>query len=86
MARLKIIKEYPIDEVHEREFFESYGRVMLSWQSVELELFFVFLSIIRARDARYRIVSAAYHAVINFNTRLEMITESLKVALPDASL
>jgi hypothetical protein len=86
MARLKIIKEYPIDEVHEREFFESYGRAMLSWQSVELELFFVFHSIIRARDARYRIVSAAYHAVINFNTRLEMITKSLKVALPDASL
>jgi hypothetical protein len=70
MARLKLIKEYPIDEAHKREFFESYGRAMLSWQSVELELFFVFHSIIRAHD--HRIASAAYHAVTNLNTRLQM--------------
>lgn len=84
MARLKIIAEYPVDEAHERQFFEYYGRAMLSWQSVELELFFIFHSIIRAQD--HLIASAAYHAITNLNTRLEMITESLKVALPDPSL
>jgi hypothetical protein len=83
-TRLRLIKEHPIDEAHERQFFESYGRAMLSWQSIELELVFVFQSIMRAHD--HRIASAAYHAITNLNTRLEMITESLKVALPDASL
>ncbi len=83
-TRLTLIKEYPIDEAHERQFFEAYGRAMLSWQSVELELFFVFQSIIRAHD--HRIASAAYHAITNLNTRLETITEALKVALPNVSL
>jgi hypothetical protein len=60
MARLKIVTEYPVDEAHERQFFEYYGRAMLSWQSVELELFFIFHSIIRAED--HRVASGAYHA------------------------
>jgi hypothetical protein len=83
-TRLSIVAEYPVDEAHERQFFEAYGRAMLSWQSVELELFSIFHCIIRAQD--HRVASAAYHAVTNLNTRLQIITESLKVALPDTSL
>jgi hypothetical protein len=83
-TRLRLIAEYPVDEAHERQFFEAYGRAMLSWQSVEFELYSIFRSIIRAQN--HRVASAAYHAITNLNARLEIITESLKVALPDTSL
>jgi hypothetical protein len=33
MTRLKLIAEHPVDERHEQQFSESYGRAMLSWQS-----------------------------------------------------
>jgi hypothetical protein len=66
------------------EFLEAYGRAMLSWQAVEFRLLLLFLSVIRARDQH--IASAVYHAVTNVNTRLEMITEGLKVALSEAAL
>ena len=57
---------------------------MLSWQAVEFRLLLLFLAIIRAHDQH--IASAVYHAVTNVNTRIEMITEGLKVALPEAAL
>ena len=57
---------------------------MLSWQAVEFRLLLLFLDVIRAHD--YHVASAVYHAVTNVNTRLEMITEGLKVALPEPAL
>jgi hypothetical protein len=69
---------------HTKQFLEAYGQAMLSWQAVEFRLVLLFLTIIRAHD-QY-VASAVYHAVTNANTRIEMITEALKVALPDASL
>jgi hypothetical protein len=57
---------------------------MISWQAVEFRLLLLFLNIIRARDLH--IASAVYHAVTNVNTRIEMITEGLKVALPEPAL
>jgi hypothetical protein len=57
---------------------------MISWQAVEFRLLLLFLDVIRAHD--YNVASAAYHAVANVNTRLEMITEGLKVALPEPAL
>ena len=57
---------------------------MLSWQAVEFHLLLLFLAVIRAHDQH--IASAMYHAVTNVNTRLEMITEALKVALPETAL
>jgi len=57
---------------------------MISWQAVEFRLLLLFLDVIRAHD--YNVASAVYHAVANVNTRLEMITEGLKVALPEPAL
>jgi len=56
---------------------------MISWQAVEFRLLLLFLTIIRARD--WDTASAVYHAVTNINTRVEMITEGLKVALPESA-
>lgn len=57
---------------------------MISWQAVEFRLLLLFLDVIRAHD--YNVASAVYHAVANVNTRLEMITEGLKIALPEPAL
>jgi hypothetical protein len=54
---------------------------MISWQAIEFHLLLPFLTIIRARD--WDTASAVYHAVTNINTRVAMITEGLKVALPE---
>jgi hypothetical protein len=51
---------------------------------LEFRLLLLFLDVIRAHD--YNVASAVYHAVANVNTRLEMITEGLKVALPEPAL
>jgi hypothetical protein len=73
-----------VTEQHTKQFLETYGRAMISWQAVEFRLLLLFLTVIRARDQD--IASAVYHAVTNVNTRIEMITEGLKVALPEAAL
>jgi hypothetical protein len=57
---------------------------MLSWQAVEFRLLLLFLAVIRVHDQH--IGSAVYHAVPNVNTRIEMITEGLKVAFPEPAL
>jgi hypothetical protein len=72
-----------ITDEHTNQFLETYGRAMLSWQAVEFRLLLLFLAIIRAHDQH--IASAVYHAVTNINTRIEMITEGLKVALPESA-
>ena len=56
---------------------------MLSWQTVELGLLQLFLAVIRAPNMQF--ASAVYHAVPSANTRLEMITEGLEVALPETT-
>ena len=70
-------------EQHRRPFLEAYGQAMLSWQTVELCLLQLFLAVIRAPNMQ--VASAVYHAVPSANTRLEMITEGIKVALPEAT-
>jgi hypothetical protein len=57
---------------------------MLSWQAVEVSLLQLFLAVIRASNLQ--VASAVYHAVPSANTRLEMITEGLKVALPETAI
>jgi hypothetical protein len=73
-----------VTDKHTKQFLETYGRAMISWQAVEFRLLLLFLTIIRARD--WDTASAVYHAVTNINTRIEMITEGLKVALPEPAL
>jgi hypothetical protein len=73
-----------VNEQHAKEFFEAYGRAMLQWQYVEANLFLIFSSLIRGRD--HHAVSAAYHAVVNLNSKLDMITEVMRVLFPEAPL
>jgi hypothetical protein len=35
---------------HTKQFLETYGRAMLSWQAVEFHLLLLFLSVIRAHN------------------------------------
>ena len=61
------------------KFFEAYGRAVLSWQYVEHEMFLLFSALIRAPDPAT--ASGAYHAVVNFRTRLSMINAAAQAAL-----
>ena len=67
-----------VSEQHAKEFFETYGRAMLAWQYVEDSLFLIFSTLVRGRD--HHIVSAVYHAIVNLNSKLDMITEAMQVA------
>jgi hypothetical protein len=49
---------------------------MIGWQYVEAELFLILGSLIRGKD--HHVVSAAYHAVVNF--------EAIQVAFPGTTL
>ena len=72
------------DAEHASQFFECYGRTMLAWQKVEMNLFFIFNALVRAHD--YNITSAVYHSVGNMNTKLEIITEVVKTICLDGQL
>jgi hypothetical protein len=73
-----------VSEQHAKEFFETYGRAMLAWQYVEDSLFLIFSTLVRGRD--HHIVSAVYHAIVNLNSKLDMITEAMQVAFPETPL
>jgi hypothetical protein len=63
----------------ERVFFETLGRAFGLWQHVEMQLFRVYARLIRPDNAE--VASAAFHSVINFNTRLGMTNAAAHVAL-----
>jgi hypothetical protein len=73
-----------VSEQHAKEFFEAYGRAMLEWQYVEVNLFLIFSVLMRGRD--HHIVSAAYHAIMPLHSKLGMITEAMRVAFPETPL
>lgn len=66
-------------EKHIQEFLESFATAMLSWQSVEERLFFIFSALIGARSPE--VASAAFYSVINLSTRLGMINAILPMEL-----
>jgi hypothetical protein len=63
----------------ERAFFEVVGRAFGLWQHVEMQLFRVYARLIRPENAE--VASAAFHSVVNFNTRLGMTNAAAQVAL-----
>jgi hypothetical protein len=79
-----LVSESGVEEQHAKESFEAYGRALLGWQYVEQELFLIFNSLVRGRD--HHIVSAVYHAIASFNSKLEMITDAMQVAFPETHL
>src|SRR5207253_11449373 len=66
----------------ERVFFEALGRAFGQWQHVEMQLFRVYARLIRPDNAE--VAAAAFHSVINFNTRLGMTNSAAHVALADS--
>lgn len=63
----------------ERAFFEAVGRAFGLWQRVEMQLFRIYARLIRPDNAE--VASAAFHSVVNFNTRLGMTNAAAHVAL-----
>ena len=68
-----------IEREEEQEFLETLAWAITQWQYVEMELYRVFLGCIKPRNQA--VVSAAFHAVINFNTRLAMTDAAAHIAL-----
>ncbi len=61
------------------EFMETLAAAITQWQPVEMSLFGVFSALLG--PAHYAIASAAFHAIINFNTRLAVVDAAAHVAL-----
>ena len=63
----------------ERAFFEAVGRAFGLWQHVEMQLFRIYARLIRPENAE--VASAAFHSVVNFNTRLGMTNAAAHIVL-----
>ena len=59
----------------QREFYELLGRTISTWTMVEDQIYHTCRVVIDARD--WVAFAAAYHAVVNMNTRLEMIEAAI---------
>ena len=57
----------------------AHSFALVGWQFVETNIFFIFAHLIRSHNGRA--MSAAYHSVINLNTRLDMIDSAAHVIL-----
>jgi hypothetical protein len=68
---------------HSKEFLSTLASAILGWQYVEAELFFMFAALVRGN---FPAMSAAFHAVVNFNTRLEMVDQAAAVTLASSPL
>ena len=73
------------EQEHVKEFLDAFARAILSWQQVEMQLFFTFKAIV-APDSDGRVVSAAYHSVVNLRTHLEMISAAAEIVLKENDL
>lgn len=57
----------------------AHSLALVGWQFVETNIFFIFAYLIRSQHGGA--MSAAYHSVINLNTRLEMIDSAAHIIL-----
>lgn len=64
---------------HQQAFHEALAIAITQWQNVEAELFRTFAALVRSE--RYATISAVFHCIINFNTRLAMTDAAAHVAL-----
>jgi hypothetical protein len=63
----------------EQEFLQAFARALLAWQAIEECMYRIFASLASARDPLA--LSAAYHAVISLDARLDMIGAAANVRL-----
>jgi hypothetical protein len=63
----------------EKLFFETFGRAILRWQFVESGLYMIYNDVIRGKS--YEQVSASFHVVTSFSTRVDMTDAAMQYAL-----
>src|SRR5208282_1097349 len=68
-----------VDQEHFTEFMTVYAQICLAWQLVEQNIYFILCSLVKSA-APTPVVSAVYHSIINFNTRLDAVDASMKMA------
>ena len=73
----------PTDRENQIKFYETLALAITQWQHIELELYRIFLWCIHPEDPY--VASAAFHTVINFNTRLQMTDAAAQIALDEDS-
>lgn len=67
----------------QREFYEALGRAISQWAMVEDAIYHTFRTIIDPGD--WVGAAAAFHAVINANTKLDMIDAAISVSKKHAA-
>ena len=71
-----------VDEKNLYDLLYSLGAAILAWQSVENNLFLIFNFLV-GPHRNPNVLSAAYHSVVNLNTRVEMIDAAAAVMLAE---
>lgn len=69
-----------LEVTHDREFTDIFANTFLSWQDVEARLFLIFHALVPTKD-NGTLASVAFHAVMNLDARLAMISAVAQVQL-----
>lgn len=67
------------------EFLHALSAAILTWQKVEQNVFLIF-NLLLGPHQNPNVLSAAYHSVVNLNSRLGMINAAAAVALAESPL
>ena len=85
MAKRKTVKKKltPREKqlVEEPAFYSALGQALAQWASVEHSLFELYCVAVQSHKSNYAALSASYHVVSGFRTRLEMVDYALKFFL-----
>jgi len=73
-----MIKGYPTKE-HMTDFFQTLARTILLWNTVETELFSVYLCLLNTKEGPN--ISAAYYSIHNVHVHLKMVDAAAQVTL-----
>lgn len=71
-------------EKHKNDFFYAHSSALLSWQTVEQKLFFIFSDLVNAQSQD--VSSAIFHSIVSLQTRLQIISAASAIVLKDNPL
>lgn len=63
------------------EFHAAIGAAIQRWTRVEMSLYLIFMELIRPPKRRQAAFSAAFHSIINFNSKLQMVDAAAAFSL-----
>ncbi len=69
--------------ISDNEFYEALGRLIVSWQQVEIALADLFATLMQSDEF---LSVKAHYSVMNFNTRLDMTDRVAELALHESDL